>query len=156
MAETKNSGRKLAYHLILPPDEDSGGANVEYFAGDVPAPQHAETLGEHVWAPEEQDDDEDGNAALRASSVPLRLALDRAKELGLTPGNGLPRNPSIDLVHRAIRFKEGRSTSAEPAGSSEVENDVSNEDGVTPERVDGRTKAGRAAKAGDNDAGSRS
>lgn len=133
--------------IHLPPDEDSPTGHI-YNDGDVPSAEHAKLItNPNAWREETGDEDTD---LYLNSDEEMRHLLTVAKELGVEPGAGLPRNPSKELVARAIRFAEGRATEAEPPGTSKLDVDVEEE----RSKLDGRTREGRAAKASGSVAGS--
>lgn len=118
MARTKQSNRRLTGYVHLPATEDR--AEAVYGPDDeVPAEDAERITNPAAWETEDdQDDDEDGNAHIRASSIPRRELVARAKELGIAFGSGgLPKNSSDAVIAAAIRQKEGRQTGAQPAGT---------------------------------------
>ena len=117
MPTKSQKGRRLRFGVHLHPTEDREA--IFYEAGDIPPPEDADRItNSEAWEPEEVDDDEDGDAAVRSSSVARQELVKTAKGLGLSFGkDGLPKNASNETIAQAIRYAQGRVTGSAPAGS---------------------------------------
>jgi hypothetical protein len=130
------SKKVLVGTVHLAPDENSP-EGVVYYDGDTPSDEHAKLItNPNAWRVETGDEEDD---LYVNADEQMREFLRQAKALGIEPGKGLPRNPSKELVARAISLHN--------AGANV---DVAEEQA----RLDGRTKEGRAAKASGSVAGS--
>jgi hypothetical protein len=134
--QQKTSGRRLTGTVHLPATEDREAA-VYGPDDDVPAEDAERITNPFAWEGEDdEDDDEDGNAHIRQSSIPRRELVKRAKELDITFGSGgLPKNASDAVIAAAIRQKEGRQTGAQPAGTIDPQ-DLDLGDGNAPKVED--------------------
>lgn len=129
------SDKKVLVGTIhLAPDDDNPEGAV-YHDGDTPSAEHAKLItNPSAWRVETGDEESD---LVANSDEQMREFLRQAKALGIEPGKGLPRNPSKELVARAIRVAQDPNVETFDVGEE-------------AERLDGRTKAGRAAKASDS------
>lgn len=133
MARTKQSTRRLTGYVHLPATEDREAA-VYGPDDDVPSEDAERITNPSAWQSEDEaeDDDEDGNAAIRASSVPRRELVRQAKDLGVTFGSGgIPKNASDAVIAAAIRQRQGRQTGGQPEGTIEP-TDLDLGDGTAP------------------------
>jgi hypothetical protein len=152
-------GKKLANATFVPASEDPDNPYEGrwYQAGEEVDGPGADKLGDHVWESDETDDDEDGNAVLRQSNVPLRELKRIADELGVE----YPKNVGHEALTQAIRFAQGRQTSGEPVGTTpdtkeQVESVFTDEAWTPPAKDLDKNKATSARKATDtNDAAGR-
>ena len=110
-------GKKLAFAVYVNPsdDPDNPFEGKWYQAGEELDSEHEGRVGDHVFEPDETDDDEDGNAVLRQNNVPLRELKKTADELGID----YPKNVGQDALTQAIRYAQGRQSKGDTAGSTE-------------------------------------
>lgn len=124
--------------IHLPADEDSPDGHI-YHDGDTPSPEHAKLItNPNAWRVVTGDDESD---LMANADENMKFLLREAKKHGIEPGHGLPRTPSRELLARAVAIAQ------DPTRENI---DV----GAEAEALDGRTKAGRAAKASTSAAGS--
>lgn len=122
MPSKRKNNRRLTGTVYLPATEDREAA-VYGPDDDVPAEDAERITNPFAWEEGEEDDDEDGNAVLRTSSVTRRELVAQAKTLGITFGSGgLPKNASDAVIAAAIRQGRGQQTGSQPVGTVNPQN----------------------------------